>query len=323
MRLLAAVVLMAAGSVLTPAGFPATPQTHLQSPKSSEEVPSTCPVTKPSEHPFVPPAPYPSAGASWIGSEKLWTYITADGIWSGLPHHTIEDSRLGQKLFWWHEGFDWRTEHPPNLTVTGERLDAPALPITMDEHANAGWTDDRDHAFMVVLIFIPAAGCWKITGEYEGEELSYVVWVSDSPQSAISRECSPNDLLGVIKPDDPAYADAMQLARTLQLHGFIVRCVGQSKMIRFFAGQKGAAVFKTDQGDFEALFLSDTETFDSLEPVESRENAPFQYSFRGTPSPSYVHPIDSNHPMFFAKHGNQLFITSKSQLAVSIARALN
>jgi hypothetical protein len=303
---------MAAGAVLAPAVSPAPPKEQLQSPILSDEVPSSCPVTKPLEHPFVPPAPYPSAGAFWIGSEKLWTNITADGIWSGLV----------QKLFWWHQGYDWRTENPPHLTVTGERLDAPAPPVTMDGHANAGWTNDREHAFIVVGIFIPTVGCWKVIGQYEGEELSYVVWVSDSRQSVDSSECSPNDLLAVLKPDNPVYADAMTLARTLQFHGFIVKCIGQSKMIHLFEGQKGAAVFRTDHGDFEALFLPNTETFDSVELIESRENDRFLYSFRGRPSPASPHPIDSAYPMFFEKHGNQLFITSKSQVASTIAKAV-
>jgi hypothetical protein len=317
MRLLTAAVLMAAGAVLAPAVSPAPPKEQLQSPILSDGVPSTCPVTKPSEHPFMPPAPYPSAGAFWIGSEKLWTNITADGIWSGLPHYTPDDSRFRQKLFWWHEGYDWRTENPPELTVRGIRLDAPAPPIDMDEHANNAGIS------MVVGIFIPTVGCWKITGEYHGEELSYVVWVSDSRQSADSSECTPNELLAVLKPDNPVYADAMTLARTLQFHGFIVKCIGQSKMIHLFEGQKGAAVFRTNHGDFEALFLPNTETFDSVELIESRENDRFLYSFRGRPSPASPHPIDSAYPMFFEKHENQLFITSKGQLAAAIAKAVS
>jgi hypothetical protein len=32
---------------------------------------------------------------------------------------------------------------------------------------------------MVAGIFIPTLGCWRITGHYRGEELSYVVWVSN------------------------------------------------------------------------------------------------------------------------------------------------
>lgn len=143
-----------------------------------EEPPDTCPVVKPSEPPFLPPAPYPSDGLVWIGSPKLWTDIPRSGTWRGLPHYTPEDTGFRQKLLWWSKGYDWRTESPPELRITGKRLDGPASPLSTDPHANAGWTNDRDHPFMVTGIFIPTLGCWKITGHYRGEELSYVVWVS-------------------------------------------------------------------------------------------------------------------------------------------------
>jgi hypothetical protein len=313
MRVLAAVVLMATGAVLTSGFSLAAPnQESLQTPAVS--VPSTCPVTKPTDRPFVPPAPYPSEGTFWIGNEQLWTDITADGIWNGLPHYTAEDSRFRQKLFWWHEGYDWRNENPPELKVTGTRLDAPAPLIETDEHANAGWTNDRVHPFMGVGIFIPTVGCWKIKGDYKGEELSYVVWLSDS--------CTPDDLLAIVKPDDPAYADAMNLARTLQAHGFIVKCVLQSKMIHIFEGQKGAALFRTDHGDFEALFLPTLQTFASVELIEWRENDRFLYSFRGSPPPTSLQPIDSAYPMFFDRHANQFFVTANRQLVASIAIAV-
>src|SRR5882762_9258732 len=74
MHLLTAAVLVAAGAALTPAVFPAT---HPQTPNLSDEIPSSCPVTKPSEYPFVPPPPYPSAARFSIGTAKLWTNITA------------------------------------------------------------------------------------------------------------------------------------------------------------------------------------------------------------------------------------------------------
>jgi hypothetical protein len=311
MRVPIAVVLMATGAVLTSGFSLAAPnQESLQTPTVS--VPSTCPVTKPTDRPFVPPAPYPSAGAFWIGNEQLWTNITADGIWNGLPHYTAKDSRFRQKLFWWHEGYDWRTENPPELTVRGMRLDAAAPPIDMHDHANAAGISGP--ISMVIGIFIPTVGCWKITGQYKGEELSYVVWVSDS--------CTPNDLLAIVKPDDPAYADAMNLARTLQAHGFIVKCVLQSKMSHIFDGQKGAALFRTDHGDFEALFLPTPQTFASVELIEWRENDRFLYSFRGRPSPTSLQPIDSAYPMFFDGHANQFFVTSNRQLAASIAMAV-
>jgi hypothetical protein len=322
MRLVTAVVLIAGGAALSPALFPATPPAPRQSSNLSDEIPSTCPVTKPSEHPFIPPAPYPAAGAFAMGSEKLWTNIPRNGAWFGLSHYTPDDPRFRQKLFWWSEGYDWRTENPPHLTVRGDRLDAPASFVTTDQDVGSGWTNDRDHAFMVVGIFIPTVGCWKITGEYKGEELSYVVWITGSRLSADANKCSANDLLAVLRPDDPVYIDALNLARTLQVHGFVVKCVLQSKMIDIFEGQKGAAVFRTDQGDFDALFLPNTQTFDALESIEVRENGRFLYSFLGRPSPASPHPIDSAYPMFFAKHANQFFITSTSHLATTITKSL-
>jgi len=145
--------------------------------------PNSCPVTKPPNPPFVPPAPYPSGAGEgvsvWIGSPKLWTDIRRDGTWRSLPHYTPDDTRYRNKVFWWSEGYDWRTENPPHLRISGKRLDGPAPPLSTDPHANAGWTNDKDHAFIVHGIFIPTLGCWKITGHYKGAELSYVVWVTN------------------------------------------------------------------------------------------------------------------------------------------------
>ena len=68
---------------------------------------------------------------------------------------------------------------------------------------------------------------------------------------------------------DPVYVDAMELARYLIDHGFIVNCVQGSKMQHLFDGQKGAALYRTDRGSFEALFLSKTETFEAtMRPVK-------------------------------------------------------
>ncbi len=109
----------------------------------------------------------------------LWTRLPANGTWKGLGHYQLNESALRQKLFWWRQGYDWRTEHAPTLTVTGKRLDAASPPLKSDDHANTSWTDDdRDHAFMVDAIDIPTLGCWQITGEYHGDELTFVVWVT-------------------------------------------------------------------------------------------------------------------------------------------------
>jgi hypothetical protein len=154
----------------------------------------SCPVTKPPLMAFIPPSPYPTelpADSFWFGNEKLWTSLLMEGTWKGLPLWSAaeqaenEDDRyrptasaFRNKLFWWHEGYDWRTESVPNLKVIGRRLDAPAPPLTTDEHANNGWTNDSHHPFMVAGIFLPTLGCWEITGDYNGDRLTFVVLVT-------------------------------------------------------------------------------------------------------------------------------------------------
>jgi hypothetical protein len=140
----------------------------------------SCPVTKPPLMSFIPPSPYPTelpADSFWFGTENLWTFLRMDGTWKGLLHSRPADSTFRNKLLWWHEGYDWRTDNPSNLSVTGRRLDAPAPLLATDEHANAGWTNDQNHAFMVAGIFIPTPGCWQITGDYKGDRLTFVVLV--------------------------------------------------------------------------------------------------------------------------------------------------
>jgi hypothetical protein len=157
----------------------------LQSSRSRQDadndVPQSCPVTKPSAHPSVPPAPYPNdigPDSFWFGTSKLWAFVHKDGIWKGLPHYRPTDTAYRNKLFWWREGYDGMHDPQPKLKVTGERLDAAAPPLQSDEQANAGWKDDSKHPFIVAGIDIPTLGCWKITGSFRDEQLSYVVWVT-------------------------------------------------------------------------------------------------------------------------------------------------
>jgi len=158
-----------------------------RSAKSSD----SCPVTKPPLMAFIPPSPYPtelSAESFWFGTEKLWTELLMDGTWKGLPVWTAEEQAENEddsyrptgpafknKLVWWHEGYDWRTDDP--LTVTGKRLDAPAPPLY--GRASNGWTNDSHHPFMVAGIFMPTLGCWQITGDYKGKRLTFVVLVTE------------------------------------------------------------------------------------------------------------------------------------------------
>ena len=132
----------------------------------SQDPPQTCPITKPPTPPFVPPSPYPtqtSDGGFWFGTERLWTYLRKDGTWKGLPHYRPTDTAFRQKVFWFSGG--WQIKAQPKLEVTGERLDASAPPS--QAATSNGWTNDRQHPFMVTGMDIPTLGCWKIIGHYQ------------------------------------------------------------------------------------------------------------------------------------------------------------
>jgi hypothetical protein len=142
-------------------------------------VPATCPVTKPQDQSFVPPAPYSakaSKDAFWVGTDRLWTFLPANGTWSGLPHYTPSDPTFRQKLFFFRQGYDARAEPQAKLTVKGRRLDRPSPPLLSDK-ANGGWAGEEQ--FIVTGINFPTLGCWEITGRYENDELTFVVWVTE------------------------------------------------------------------------------------------------------------------------------------------------
>jgi hypothetical protein len=131
-------------------------------------VPDTCLVTKPSDEPFVPPFPKPAKQAEdsfSFGTDRLWTQLPADGTWRGLPHY----------LFFGRQGYDAHEEPEPKLRVTARRLDSPAPPLFADPDTS-GWVHP-DQQYMIVGINFPTLGCWEITGHYEDDGLTFVVWI--------------------------------------------------------------------------------------------------------------------------------------------------
>lgn len=135
--------------------------------------PASCPVTQAPAPPFTPPAPYPPTppplygGRFWYGTAALWTWLPGDGTWPGRR----------DKSFWWRGGYDWRTEQQPPLTLTGQRLDAPAPPFADPGPATNGYHDDLG-AFMLTMVDLPTPGCWEMVGHYAGTDLRFVVWVT-------------------------------------------------------------------------------------------------------------------------------------------------
>jgi len=87
---------------------------------------------------------------------------------------------MGQKTFWWRQ--DWGRykwipeEQASKLTVTARRLDAVSQSSEILK-ANSSYREQDWKAFLVGGINFSTPGCWEITGRYDDDELSYVVWV--------------------------------------------------------------------------------------------------------------------------------------------------
>ena len=121
---------------------------------------------------------------------------------------------------------------------------------------------------------------------------------------------------------DAAYPDAMDLARTLIRHSFIVTCVSPSQMTDTFEGQEGAAVYRTTEGDFDALFLPKPQNFNKLRVIERHDGQSYRYSFAGRPDPWPANLMESSFPLYFVKHGNELIIAQDHQVAIRIKAAI-
>lgn len=137
------------------------------------EQPAGCPVTIPSGD-FVPPGPYPADDEDrrWYGTDELWTVLDADG-----------DYRH-RKSVWWSENFPGgQVEEQPPITVRWERLDQPDLPPIVSDRGTNAYTD-RDGWFMIAGIDPDIPGCWRVTANYKGAQLSYVYHLPDTATDA-------------------------------------------------------------------------------------------------------------------------------------------
>ena len=148
--------------------------------------PASCPVTVPPAIPFIPPAPYEledNDNDFWIGTDHLWTARSKTEVWTTAPRkpgHEQEVQPLTAKTFWASVDFNWRTEWPVTLTVTGRRLDGSAPPLLTLRATNAMVPGPTPT--MLVGVYVPTPGCWEITGHYKGQNLSFVVWVKPAEQ---------------------------------------------------------------------------------------------------------------------------------------------
>ena len=97
----------------------------------------------------------------WYGSDALWTVLPVSGKGGvGGPG----------KSFWWRKGYDPHTETNPHLILTARRIDGEAPSIAVSDATNAG-------GGMLIGFRFRAAGCWEVTGHYDGNAVSFVVLV--------------------------------------------------------------------------------------------------------------------------------------------------
>ena len=159
-------------------------QTSSQPPSPQHEsVPASCTMTPRPARAFIPPAAYRTTeelpkNFFLIGTEKLWTEIGESMVWQWRPHGPGHEYDLTSKIFWFREDYSWRTEPAPKLRVTGKRLDGPAPPLmTPQGPATNVIGDESGRGAMLTGVWVPTPGCWEISGDYEGDKLSFVVWV--------------------------------------------------------------------------------------------------------------------------------------------------
>jgi hypothetical protein len=152
---------------------------------TTDKVPDTCPLTKPSTTPFVPSAPYESKAAPglfWYGTDELWTRLPTTGTCKGLPLNWVfTPPSYSWGILWWRRGYDRHNEPRPNLKITGRRLDSSSPPLVASraEPVSVFDNDWRVPALPIsVAIDFPTLGCWEVTGHYRTHELTFVVWVT-------------------------------------------------------------------------------------------------------------------------------------------------
>lgn len=132
---------------------------------------SSCPITRPSDSSFIPPAPYPAnapSGGFFFGTPKLWALLWGD--WQRATNG-------GNKTVWWRQGCDGKADPQPKLLITGRRLDTHDPPVVLTAHGNGAWIDGQPYYFITAGVPLHGSGCWQITARLYGTQLQFVVWL--------------------------------------------------------------------------------------------------------------------------------------------------
>jgi hypothetical protein len=140
-------------------------------PSAKSAVPESCPVTVESEPRFVPRGSNDVAGdAFWHGNGRLAVYLN--------PAARLFVHNKRQKMVWYrdrdalHDG-NWTAP----LAISGHRFNS-------SDDDEAPYTEGPspslfENGFAIIgnIIVFPTKGCWQVSGNYEADYLSFVVWV--------------------------------------------------------------------------------------------------------------------------------------------------
>lgn len=134
-----------------------------------------------------------------------------------------------------------------------------------------------------------------------------------------------------LSPLDEVYSDAMELERTLQSHGFVVRCVFPTKLGSMFridengvlrSTVEGEANFRTNYGEVDAVFLPKSQTFADFKITERRDGGGYVYTFGGTPRVSESSRFGSARRMYFLNRDNLLLFIDDPTLMSRLEQVL-
>lgn len=129
--------------------------------------PADCPITAPSD---------PETDL-YGPMDGLQVFITNGGIWNDLP--SGQYGGFVQKVFWKYPGYSATEDPRPDLKVSGKQLGGTATFVEKGPATNAFGNPDLLGSAILTGIVVPRAGCWQITGEYRGSQLTFVAWVGD------------------------------------------------------------------------------------------------------------------------------------------------
>jgi hypothetical protein len=146
---------------------------------------------------------------------------------------------------------------------------------------------------------------------------------------AQSTPCPPPQTL--LQTSNPAYADAMDLAQTLRAKGIEIDCMFPSKTGSIFMVAKGdtmvsaiegEAAYVTNQGSFDAFFMTKPLNFEGFGVHRRRSSQGFLYTFSGTPAVRPATRFGTAQRNYFFKRDNYLLIAASEAMRAQLEQAL-